>query len=85
MLLICVPLLFAAYQAAPFLPGQLSPAVQLFVGAANSTNGCIALIAAILGLSFFIASCIRKTPQVQYVIELALALTLVSLILMPAH
>ncbi|QOK98670.1 hypothetical protein HF909_19660 (plasmid) [Ralstonia pseudosolanacearum] len=85
MLLICVPLLSAVYRAASSLPGQILPSVQLLAGAADSTDGCIALIAAIFGLSFFIASCIRKNPQVQYFIELTLALTLVSFILMPAY
>ncbi|MHA6896854.1 hypothetical protein ACQUJT_22655 [Ralstonia pseudosolanacearum] len=85
MLLICVPLLSAVYQAAASLPGQISTSVQLLAGAARSTVGCIALIAAIFGLSFFIASCIRKSPQIQYFIELALALALVDFILMPAY
>ncbi|MDB0544208.1 hypothetical protein LBW62_23450 [Ralstonia solanacearum] len=81
MLLICVPLLCALDQAASLLPGQISPSVQLFARATDPAG--IVLIAAVFGLGFFVASCIRKNPQIQYFIEFAVALT--YLILMPAY
>jgi len=69
MLLLSLPLLYAVNWLASFLPNLLSHPLSLFLGAAFTAEGVIALLAAIFGLALFIASALKKNPQLQFFIE----------------
>lgn len=69
MLLLSFPLLYAANWISNVLPNSVSQPLSLFVGAVSTAEGFIALLAAIFGLALFIASALRKNPQIQFFIE----------------
>ncbi len=69
MLLLSLPLLYAVNWLASLLPNSVSRPISLFVGAAFSAGGFIALLVAIFGLALFIASALKKNPQLQFFVE----------------
>ena len=72
LLLLSLPFVAVCFEVASRLPGPFRYLAQ-FVGAAGSMAWAIAGIAAVLALASLLATVAGKKPQLQFVIEFALA------------
>ena len=77
MLILYLPLLYAVALLSRVAPDPLAGYLSLYVGASAEYEVILLLLASILGLSFFIASAVKRNPQFQFLLEFVAGLSLI--------
>ena len=60
------------------VPEPIAGYLSQCVDASGHAEPLVLLVAAVLGLSFFIATLVKRNPQVQYLAEVVVALGLIA-------
>ncbi|WP_428036083.1 hypothetical protein [Amphritea sp.] len=77
MLLLYLPILMGLGAVFKDVQGELAASMRMFVGVAGWNYVMVIAFSALFSSSFFIASIVRKKPQVQFFIEFIIAACIV--------
>ena|SRR5437773_1369470 len=77
MLILYLPLLYLIALLSRTTPEPLAGYLSLYVGASAEYESLVLLFASIFGLSFFVASIVKRNPQFQFLLEFVAALGLI--------
>ncbi len=78
MLLLYLPVLLGLAYLSRIVPEPIAGYLSQCVDASGHAEPLVLLVAAVLGLSFFIATLVKRNPQVQYLAEVVVALGLIA-------